>query len=117
MSGILFYIDAGAAAEYDTAMHVCNVQFNTQFFDEEGKVVGVVPELRVSSFGDTVDEASASLKEAVELFIEECERMGTLTEVLEEAGFRRAEQNGTIEWRGRKPLLTSQERIQMVPAA
>ncbi len=49
--------------------------------------VGICPDLQVSSFGETVDEARRAVKEAVEAFIEECESMGTLGEVLEEAGF------------------------------
>ena len=46
------------------------------------------PELGVSSFGKTEKEAKDSLKEAVGLFLEECERMGTLDEVLSESGFK-----------------------------
>lgn len=46
------------------------------------------PEFNVSSFGNTLAEARVSLKEAVSLFLEECRRMGTLNEVLEECGYR-----------------------------
>ena len=43
-------------------------------------------ELDVSSFGDSPEDAGNSLQEAVELFLEGCEDMGTLDEVLEESG-------------------------------
>ena len=66
-----------------------NIVFNSKTFREGEVYVSLCPELSVSSFGDTIDEAKASLKEAVEAFIEECEAMGTLEEVLEEAGFDR----------------------------
>ena len=64
-----------------------NIIFNSRTFKEGEVYVSLCPELNVSSFGDTIDEAKASLKEAVEAFIEECDIMGTLEEVLEEAGF------------------------------
>ena len=63
------------------------IVFRAEFFRENDLYVGYAPELDVSSFGDSLDEAKLSLKEAVEAFLEECEAMGTLDEVLEEAGF------------------------------
>ena len=62
--------------------------FRVEVFEEGGQFVGLCPELEVSSFGDTEEEAEAALKEAVRLFVEQCDEMGTLGEVLEEAGFR-----------------------------
>jgi predicted RNase H-like HicB family nuclease len=58
------------------------VSYTSQLFNEEGQIVSVCPELNVSSFGDTAEEASACLREAVSLFLEECHRMGTLEMVL-----------------------------------
>jgi predicted RNase H-like HicB family nuclease len=57
-------------------------------FEEDDQIVAVCPELNVSSFGDMTDEALASLREAVTLFLEECQRMGTLESVLEQAGYQ-----------------------------
>ena len=65
------------------------VVFRAEFFREGDLYVGLAPEPDVSSFGETVDEAKRSLKEAVEAFLEECERLGTLAEVMEEAGFKK----------------------------
>ena len=61
-----------------------NVRFMCQLFQEDDQVVSLCPEFNVSSFGDTPEEAVAGLHEAVSLFLEECNRMGTLNEVLEE---------------------------------
>jgi len=61
--------------------------FRAEFFKEDDIYVGLCPELNVSSFGENIQEAKCSLQEAVEGFLETCEEMGTLKEVLEEAGF------------------------------
>lgn len=63
--------------------------------------MALCPELNVSSFGETIEEAKHSLQEAIEAFIEECEAMGTLEEVMSETGF--VEEHHT--WIHRKPLV------------
>ena len=63
------------------------VTFRAEIFPEGDLYVGLSPELNVSSFGETIEEAKHSLHEAVEAFVEECEAMGTLEEVMSEAGF------------------------------
>lgn len=71
-----------------------------EIFKEGDVYVALAPELNVSSFGETVMESKKSIKEAIEAFIEECERMGTLEEVLEEAGFLKIGDS----WEPRKPI-------------
>ena len=66
-------------------------------------IMAGVPGLDVTSYGPTAEEAAADLREAVRLFVEECAQMGTLEEVLEEAGFRRSA-GRTDEWS--RPLLS-----------
>ena len=61
--------------------------YRSEVFEEEDQYVAVCPELNVSTFGDSVEEARRSLREALDLFVEECEAMGTLRAVLQEAGF------------------------------
>ena len=80
-----------------------HVSYTSQLFDEEGQIVALCPELNVSSFGDTPEEALASLREAVTLFLEECQQMGTLEMVLEEAGYRR-ESAIPQRWVPRQPV-------------
>ncbi len=63
------------------------VTFRAEIFFEGDVYVGLCPELNVSSFGENIEDARNSLQEAVEAFIEECEALGTLEEVMEEAGF------------------------------
>lgn len=69
-------------------------------FREGDLYVGLCPDLDVSSFGETIEEARHSVREAVEAFLEECEAMGTLEEVLEEAGFVRRD----VGWLPRQPI-------------
>ncbi len=78
-----------------------DVSVRVEIFKEGDAYVALSPELNVSSFGETVDEAKKSLKEAVGVFIEECEAMGTLEEVLEESGFSRINNS----WESRKPII------------
>lgn len=66
---------------------MATVVFRAKVFKEGDCYVALNPELNVSSFGDTVADAKRSLTEAVEAFVEECGRMGTLDRVLEESGF------------------------------
>lgn len=76
------------------------VVYRTEFFREQDLYVGLAPELNVSSFGATLEEAKHSLEEAVEAFLEECRLQGTLEEVLEESGFLKRDNR----WFSRQPV-------------
>lgn len=78
------------------------LNFRIEIFKEGKQFVAVAPELNVSSFGDTEEEARVSLREAVELFLEECKRMGTLEDVLTEAGFKPEKKF----WKSNDPLVS-----------
>ncbi|MCU0288530.1 MAG: type II toxin-antitoxin system HicB family antitoxin [Acidobacteria bacterium] len=67
------------------------LSIRVEIFKEDDVYVALSPELNVSSFGETIYEAKESIKEAIELFLEECREMGTLNEVLEESGFLKME--------------------------
>jgi predicted RNase H-like HicB family nuclease len=62
-------------------------QFTTRIFKEGRMFVAHALELDVSSCGGTKDKATANLKEAVRLFLEEADKMGTLERILREAGY------------------------------
>ncbi len=89
---------------------VVHVPYTGQLFEEDGQIVAISPELSVSSFGDSLDEALAALHEAVSLFLEECQRMGVLEAVLEEAGYRRASETPE-RWQRRQPIQTRQLEV------
>jgi predicted RNase H-like HicB family nuclease len=79
-----------------------------EVFREGDLYVGICPDLDVSSYGETVDQARASLQEALGAFLEECESMGTLVQTLQEAGFV---QRGT-DWLPREPITA-----ELIPVA
>lgn len=64
------------------------INFTSQVWREGDLYVAYAPELDVSSAGETPGRAKEHLREAVEGFLEEAERMGTLRGILEESGFR-----------------------------
>ncbi len=58
------------------------------FFKEGNKVIAYSPALDLSSCGDTEQQARERFAEAVTIFLNEIAAMGTLSEVLEECGWR-----------------------------
>jgi predicted RNase H-like HicB family nuclease len=65
------------------------IEYDIIIFKEDETYVAYCPELDVSSCGGTVDHAKAMLKNAVRLFLEESEKMGTLEDILEEAKYKK----------------------------
>ena len=86
------------------------IPYTSQLYEEDEQYVAVCPELNVSSFGDTPEEALAALQEAITLFLEECQRMGTLETVLEEAGYRR-DSATPQRWILRQPIQINQLEV------
>ncbi len=68
-------------------MYNIQLDLRVEIFMEGDVYVALSPELNVSSYGQSVEDARHSLIEAVEAFIGECAEMGTLDDVLEESGF------------------------------
>ncbi len=87
-----------------------HVPYTSQLFEEDGQIVAVCPDLNVSSFGDTPQAALAALREAVTLFLEECQRLGTLEAVLEEAGYQR-DPESPQRWVRREPIQIHQLEV------
>ena len=68
------------------------IQFTPRIFEEGRTYVAHALELDVSSCGGTKEKAVKRLQEAVRLFLEEAEKMGTLDQILEESGYRKTKQ-------------------------
>ena len=88
------------------------VVFATQVWKENGAYVAYAPELDVSSCGDSLPQARARLREAVELFLEEASARGVLKEILTEAGFEKRGRS----YRPRRILAREKVRL-AVPVA
>ena len=82
-----------------------DIPYSVHFFKEGDAYVAYVPELDVSSCGTTDDEARKNIRDAVQGFLEISARMGTLGEILDEAGYAREGQS----WRA--PQFVSLDRM------
>ena len=88
------------------------IRFTAQVWKEGGAYVAYSPELDISSCGDSPSQAKSRLREAAALFLEEATRLGTLPDILAEAGF---EKRGNTYRRRR---ILAQETVRLaVPAA
>ncbi|MBI3011774.1 MAG: type II toxin-antitoxin system HicB family antitoxin [Candidatus Omnitrophica bacterium] len=87
------------------------IEFTSLIFKEGEAFVSYCPELGVASCGDRVEEARRRLLEAVRLFLEESQRMGTLPDILREEGFIPRDPNGA-SWA--PPPLIATEHMQLV---
>ena len=66
-----------------------DISFTVHIFKEGEMYVAYVPELDLSSCGATDDEARKNVRDAVQGFLETSADMGTLHEILEEAGYQK----------------------------
>ncbi len=64
-----------------------NLAFTVQVFREGNKFISFNPELKVASCGKDIEEAKSNLKDAISGFLKSAKKIGTLQEILEEAGF------------------------------
>ncbi len=65
------------------------IEFDTIIFKEGRSYIAYSPKLDISSCGDSIEQARKNLITAVRLFVEESEKMGTLEEILREAGYEK----------------------------
>lgn len=82
------------------------IEFDSVVFEEGNAFVSYCPKLDVSSCGSDLDQARMNLKTAVRLFLEEAEKLGTLEEILDEAGYQRSDGEGY-----RPPRLVATEAM------
>jgi predicted RNase H-like HicB family nuclease len=82
-----------------------DISFTVHTFKEGKTFVSYVPELDLSSCGTTDEEARKNTRDAIRGFLETSAEMGTLTEILEEAGYEREGET----WRA--PQFVSLDRL------
>ncbi len=66
-----------------------NLSFTVHVFKEGDSYVAYVPELDLSTCGDTKEQARTNIQDAIRGFLEAAYDKGTLDEILEEAGYER----------------------------
>ena len=84
------------------------INFTAQIWREGKMYVSYCPELDVSSCGKTPEEAKKNLCEAVEGFLEETKKMGTLKEILQESGFTK---EGQRKWKAPEWISLGKEKV------
>jgi len=89
------------------ALSTVEIEFTSQVFKEGRLYVAHAPELDVSSCAGSPGKARKNLLEAVRLFLDEAERMGTLEQILQEAGFTRSKR------KLQGPKLVSLKRVSL----
>jgi predicted RNase H-like HicB family nuclease len=92
---------------------VSRVECQVEYLQEDDAVVAICPQLDLSSFGKDLQQARNRVKEALDLFVEECAEQGTLQRVLSECGFEQCPPGSQV-WRPKRPLAT--ETIEAVAA-
>lgn len=70
------------------------IEFTSQMFKEGKMYVAYTPGLDLASCATTQTKAQKNLIEAVRLFLEEADKKGSLSQILQEAGFLR--RKGTL---------------------
>lgn len=68
-----------------------NIDYTVQIWQEGDQFIAHAMPLDIMSSGATPQDAREALGEAVELFFATASEMGTLSDILEEAGYRRRE--------------------------
>lgn len=63
------------------------MRITEEIWKEGNMYVSYCPELDVSSCGESVEQARKNLKEAILITIDECKKLGTLDQLLQETGF------------------------------
>ena len=64
-----------------------HLTFTIQIFREGKLFVAYNPELDVSSCGSTLEKAKINIQDAIRGFLKSAAKLGTLREILEEAGY------------------------------
>ncbi len=83
------------------------IQSTIRVFKEGRTFVAHALELDVASCGATKERAVENLKDAIRLFLEEAEKMGTLRQILEEAGYTKRKASIT------SPKFISVQRVSL----
>lgn len=85
--------------------------FTGEIWKEGDMYTSYCPELDLASCGETIEQAKKNLLEVVEIFIEETSKLGTLRELLEEAGYNLDESDVLQQYR--EPVSFEQMELQM----
>jgi len=69
------------------------IKVTEEIWKEGNMYVSYCPELDISSCGESVEESKKNLKEVISITFAECRKMGTLNQLLQDAGFTEDQDN------------------------
>jgi len=90
-------------------MKKINFKIPVTIFKEKNIFVAYTPALDLSTSGKTFAQVRERFAEAINIFFEEIERMGTTDEVLSGLGWQKIKQ----EWRSLVPLAHEMQEFQL----
>ncbi len=67
------------------------LKLTEELWKEGNMYVSYCPELDIASCGENVDQAKKNLKEVILINLEEAKKLGTIDDLLQEAGFDEAQ--------------------------
>lgn len=79
------------------------------YYRDGKNVIALSPELGISSWGNSVDDATRNLREALKLYCETARDQNELDDVLEEAGYQR--EAAGAPWQ--QPALVDQQDVEV----
>jgi predicted RNase H-like HicB family nuclease len=63
------------------------IKVTEEIWKEGNMYVSYCPELDMASCGESIEESKENLKEVISINFTECRKMGTLSQLLQDAGF------------------------------
>jgi hypothetical protein len=79
------------------------IKVTEEIWKEGGMYVAYCPELDMASCGKSIEDAKNNLKEVISINFVECKKVGTLDQLLQEAGFYEEQDNVLL---ARKELVS-----------
>ena len=79
------------------------IKVTEEVWKEGNMYVSYCPELDIASCGKSIEESKKNLKEVISINFVECQKMGTLNEMLQDAGFTEDQNNVLL---ARKELVS-----------
>jgi predicted RNase H-like HicB family nuclease len=89
------------------------IKVTEEIWKEGNMYVSYCPELDMTSCGESVEKSKKNLKEVISINFAECRNMGTLNQLLQDAGFTEDQDNVLLT---RKELVSFSEIFKIAPA-
>jgi predicted RNase H-like HicB family nuclease len=86
-----YYSSKGSTSPNILKELIMKLKLTEELWKEGNMYVSYCPELDIASCGENVDQAKKNLKEVILINLEEAKKLGTIDDLLQEAGFDEAQ--------------------------